>query len=144
MGIALLGLVSVLVSGLKSQNKIDSSSVAYSVANRVLDRTTRRLDELQTSESNEFWEQDRSTDATAWDTGVEVVGTTHFAYTVTAIQIVNSANGNIPFGTAQGADDNLLKLITVKVVWAADGERAKVGTGKQMISASRLANRKAQ
>lgn len=141
MALALLGLVSVLVSGVKAQDKTSKSLVARSVAARVLDRAVKSLEIGSDADVARFWEQDVSSEANAYDDGQggkETVGTAEFHYQITAREILQ---GGQPFGTATGADGNRLKMITVAVRWTADGAEARAGTGKQEVLLSQLVNR---
>ena len=139
MVIALLGLVTVLVSGLKAQDKTSKSVVARGVAARVMDRLTNSLEAGDASDVEPFWDQDIST--TEYDDGErgkEVVGATTFSYRINAVEI--RRNGK-PFGTATGYDGNRMKMVTVTVAWAADGSETRTGMGKQEIVISQLLNR---
>ncbi len=141
MGLALLGLVTVLASGVKAQDKTSKSVVARSVASRVMDRTLNALATGSDGDVAAFWDSDISSQSNPYDDGhggKEVVGTTEFAYLITALEI--QRNGQ-PFGTASGGDGNRLKQVTVTVRWAADGAQARAGTGKQEIQVSQLVNR---
>jgi prepilin-type N-terminal cleavage/methylation domain-containing protein len=133
MSIAVLGLGSVLVSGLKAQSKTEYSAVAHSVANRVLDRLVRRLQSMSNDDAGaSFWDADLSSEASPWtELGQsETVGNTVYEYLITATPVAGFPS------------ENGLKLVTVKVRWTDDGARVKAGTGKQEISATRLLNRR--
>lgn len=143
MSIALLGLVSVLVSGFKAQDKTSKSVVARSVASRVVDRTLRRLETSDAGQVETFWDADISTEALAWPegTGHDMVGNTRFSYFVTGVEVKNGGSG-APFGTDDGGGSgNRLKMMTVTVRWADDGGRAKTGGGQQQVVVSCLVNR---
>lgn len=139
MGIALLGLVTVLASGMKAQDKLSKSVLARSVASTVFERTVNEMGVSSPDDVEDFWDQDVSSEQTPYRSGTEMVGNTAFDYVITATEV--RGTDGAPFGTATGQDGNRLKFMTVTVRWAADGAEAKVGTGKQEIKISRLLNR---
>ena len=127
MSIALLGLVNVLVTGLKAQDKTGKSTVGHSVANRVLERTVRRLENMDSGLAGAtFWTADISSESSPWTElgDHEMVGHTRYDYLITA---TDAEPGIFSPG-------NELKMVTVKVRWAADGDKAKVGVGKREIA----------
>lgn len=126
MGIALFVLLRVLVAGLVAQDKTSSFTAAHAVANRLLEREVRDL-------------ESRPPDDNSPRTYEEKVGHTHFLCEVTSWDVANQVTGK-PFGTANGADDNRLKMLQVRVRWGSD--EVKTGAGKQEILVSRLANRR--
>ena len=132
MAIALLALVHVLTWGMKAQRKTESANVARMLADRLLDRAVRELPIV-----SEFWAGDYSSQP--WAEGDEVVGRDSFHHTLTAAEVRNSLTGRA-FGAGQGAEDNSLRVLLVRVAWAE--ERSGSNIGNRELVARRMVNRR--
>jgi prepilin-type N-terminal cleavage/methylation domain-containing protein len=128
MSIAMLALINVLAKGLAAQGKSESTEVARLLADKVLERSIRDLNELK-YDQNIAWEGD------------EVVGNSRYSFTVSSTDVQNKATRK-PFGTATGGQDNRLKAVLVRVRWGDGNSRAEIG--KQEVAISRLVNRRLQ
>jgi prepilin-type N-terminal cleavage/methylation domain-containing protein len=138
MAVALLGLVNVLTYGLKAQSKLESSGAGYAVASRVMERSLRELRTLGTSQAEEFWGDSLGM---VWRQGSETVGPTTYTYQVNSALVLNQLTGK-PFGTAQGADDNRLRVLEVTVRWGSSDPQAPSESGLREVKLRRLVNRR--
>lgn len=139
MSIALMALVSVLVSAMKAQSKTESSAAAHHVADQVQERLAVSLQTLEPTQSRSFW---RAAEDASWSLGAspEVIadGVT-YTTDITSSPILSDGR---PLGTLGGDADNVARLVTVRVSWSADTD--KVGQGRQEVSTRRIVSRSEQ
>lgn len=141
MALALLVLVSVLVTGLKAQTKNERLMIADSLAERIFERTALSLPGLSKPQAEAFWESNPGTLPTNLAQGEETVGNTQFTFEISAENIMN-ASGSSTFGTAGGTRNNELKILQVTVRWADDTQTSGSGVGLQHTTIKRLINRR--
>ncbi len=139
MSIALMALVSVLVSSMQAQGKNDSFATAHQIADQTHERLAASLQTLEPSQANSFW---RAGPDSAWSLGPApetVVDGVTFVSSVTSSPILS---GGLPVGSQGGDSDNVARLVTVQVRWSDDLHKA--GQGRQQVSARRIVSRSEQ
>lgn len=136
MSLALMALVSVLVSAMQAQGKTDTFSTAHGVADQVHERLAVSLQSLEPSQANQFW---RAASGESWSltspATVSVNGV-DFTTSITSSPILSDS---VPLGTQGGDASNVARMVTVRVRWSEDSH--KVGQGQQEISTLRLLSR---
>lgn len=137
MSITVIGLGSVLTSGLKAQDKIDKGVTARAVADQIMGRTLITLSDSTDSKSVHFWETADFDESAPWQSGEQQVGTTLYYYTITGTEV--RKDGATPLGSS--STSNRLKRLTIQVAWSDKPESERAGIGRQAIVISRLLNR---
>lgn len=138
MAIALLALVTVLVTGLRAEDNSTQRKAGQDVAERVLGRTLGKLKQLSEAENNDFWNREHSAPSDPWLAGVEKRDGYDYHYKIFSSTVVNKSTGQ-PFGEAHGYEFNRLKKVDVVVSWSAGPGRAEDDLSR--VSISRLVNR---
>lgn len=137
MSVAVLGLGSVMTSGLKAQDKIDKAVTARAVADQIMGRTVVTLADGDDAESVRFWETADFDDDSPWQSGQQQVGTTLYDFTITGTEVLK--DGTKPLGSSNSS--NRLKRLAIKVAWSEQPNHERAGVGRQAIVISRLLNR---
>ncbi len=136
MSLALMALVSVLVSSMRAQGKTDNFSTAHQVADQVQERLAVSLQSLEPGQANRFWRAGSGESWSLTSPATVSVNGVDFSTSITSSPILS--NGAL-LGTQGGDSNNLARLVTVRVRWSEDSH--KVGQGQQEISTLRLLSR---
>jgi uncharacterized protein (TIGR02598 family) len=139
MSVALLTLVSVLVTGLRAERSSEQRASARNFGNQVLGRSMAELRELSDTEAAKFWNQDYSPPGAAWKSGNGKHGNFSFSYEIHAQTLQNRVTGQA-FGQANGITTNGLKKVDVTVRW--DGTGTTEAENSTSLVVTRLINRK--
>ena len=130
MSIALVSMVSVLVTGLRAESQSTARVNAQDFALQVMGRTLSEIEELPELEAQEFWTS--SQDSTPWGRGEETLNNTAFSYEIRCY-LLSASGGSV----ALAGDRNQLKKITVTVTW----RDTTSGKTDSSLTISRLVNR---
>lgn len=139
LAIALLAIVGQSTLLAQANQKADDSSIAYDVAESVLERIAREAAEDQPpGRTDAIWNQNDPN--SPFEQGVEKVAFTDYAYEIHIYDMTSRASGAAVGTGATGAEtpDTKLKRINVKVEWWGGEAQEKSGTGKLRAESSRL------
>lgn len=139
LAIALLAIVGQSTLVAQANQKSDDNSVAYDVADSLLERVARESSEDQPPGRNlAVWSQ--SDPNVPFEEDVVVVGFTEYKYEIYVYDVANAASGATLGTGPTGAEtpDTKLKRVNVKVEWWGGEEQERTGTGKLRAETSRL------
>lgn len=135
MSVALLGLLSVLVTGLRSEHSSSQRVAAQDLASQIMGRTCLEIERLDENLAADFWTTDYDQAEAPFRQGRE----DEFRYLVLTKAVRRKDTGQ-RLGDSPGAHYNRLVKIDVLVRWQAPQNKGKADFSE--VSYSRLLNRR--